>query len=392
MDLVHFSNIREKEYEIIISGKIGVDVDGKAVASEIRYLNEIGATKIIERINSQGGDVRHGYDIVDANINSDAVIETRITGLAASTAGWIAASGTKGHRYIMDYAKGMMHNPQISSQKLEDMEDGSAKDGLMQIRDSIATLLSNLSDMYKNDVFALMNKTAWFNAEAWVEAGLADHIVSSNTKHEFAVNIREADFISECDIIYENFLNSNVNPKFKTMSKLAEFYNLNSEASEEIVLAEARKEREALAEAQNVIEELQSDIENKDETIGQKDEEISNLKSEVESHQNEAIDLAVNAAIESGKFDEKDKAQLVENAKAIGIEAFTSMVGAIKVPHVDITNEIEDDKGKKTGETKEELAEKYQNLAQYDKAELKRIHDFEPEYFDKLKNAWEESE
>ena len=124
MNLQFFNKKSDFEYELILSGDVGTEIKGKEIAAEIRYLNTIGAKKITERINSNGGAIRDGYDIVDANLNSKAIIETIIVGLAASTAGWIAATGTKGHRFIVDYGKGMMHDPSLGPIKINDLEDG----------------------------------------------------------------------------------------------------------------------------------------------------------------------------------------------------------------------------------------------------------------------------
>ena len=117
--LKFFNKIGENEYEIILSGEIGWSINGKEIAKEIRFLNSIGATKIIERINSPGGSVIDAYDIVDANLNSQAIIETIVTGLAGSAAGWIAATGTKGNRKIVDYGMGMIHDPSMGGDTIE---------------------------------------------------------------------------------------------------------------------------------------------------------------------------------------------------------------------------------------------------------------------------------
>lgn len=174
------------------------------------------------------------------------------------------------------------------------------------------------------------------------------------------------------------------------MSELARFYNLNSEAAEDIILAEAKKEREALDVAQNEIGVLQSNIENKDTILSEKEAEVAELKQKVTSFQNEAIVSIVSNAIEAGKFDEKDKEKLIENAKAIGVENFSLMVQAMKTPHTNVLEELnEEGKPFSKAKTDEELAEVYLDLSKNDKEELKRIKDFEPEYFNKLLKAWE---
>lgn len=389
MKLEHFRNLRNKEYEIIISGLIGRDVDGKRIAGEIRYLNSIGATKITERINSDGGDVVHGLDIVDANLNSEAIIETIVTGLAASTAGWIAASGTKGHRFIVDYGKAMMHNPQIGNKTLEQMPDGPDKSALVAVRDSIATILSNMSTQYKAEIGELMDNSTWFNAEAWIEGGFADHIISTNTKYELADNLSALELVNRCEVIYHNYVTSNINnnnnPKdFKKMKQIANYFKLDSEASEAAIFSAVDKQGKDLEKAQNTI----SDLTDKG---AEQSIELIALKTQVSKFEDQAVVTSVESAIESGKFDEKEKEDLIKNAKAMGLEAFTSMVEKIKIPHVDVLKNVvsQGDGKEEADKTKEEkLAAEWQKLAENDPNALKELKFSNRAKYDEMFNAW----
>lgn len=204
MNLYYFKNKGNNEYEIVLSGDVGEHINTREVAREIRYLNTIGATKITERINSPGGYVVEGYDIVDANITSNAIIETIITGLAASTAGWLAATGTKGHRFIVDYGKAMVHDPALGMDKIEDLPDGSDKEGLIQIKDSIATILSNHSNLNKNAISEMMTKETWMDAKTWVRNGFADKVITTADKPVIKENYTIMEFVNACDK-FKNF-------------------------------------------------------------------------------------------------------------------------------------------------------------------------------------------
>jgi ATP-dependent protease ClpP protease subunit len=218
--LKFFNKLDNNEYELILSGEVGWEINGKEIADEIRYLNSIKATKIIERINSGGGDVISAFDIIDANLNSDAIIETIITGVAASSAGWIAASGSQGHRKVVDYGKGMIHDPSIWGVTLEEMEEGKDKNTLLSIKDSIVTIFSNMTGKTKEEISLLMTNETWYGAEMWVQEGFADKVINTVKKPILTENMSIANMVNAC----ENFA-KDIKLNKVTMDKLTIILN-----------------------------------------------------------------------------------------------------------------------------------------------------------------------
>lgn len=382
MELKYFKNIKQKEYELILSGGIGEEINCIQIANEIRYLNSIGATKITERINSPGGYVLDGYDIVDANLNSTAIIETIITGLAASTAGWLAATGTKGYRQIVDYGKGMIHDPSLGSNKIEDLPDGPDKEGLISIKDSISTILSNNSNLNKAKINDMMTKETWLSANEWVEFGFADKIISTGRKMK--ENLSMLEFMNACE---------DLNDKNEIkMKSLTNFFNLSEDAQEASILKEVQNLSKRANDAEGKVENLESEIEGLKNDVSNKDSEISNLKTKVEDFEKKEKENAVNAAIDSKKFDEDQRDDLNAQIDVMGVENFNKMVNMVKLPSVNVIEQIKNtgEKGEKKT-TDQKLAEEYQNLADNDPMELRRIKNEEPSRFEKMLNAWNEN-
>lgn len=379
MNLKFCKNIADNEYELILSGDVGFDINGKSIANEIRYLNSIGAKKITERINSGGGYVLDGYDIVDANLNSKAIIETIVTGLAASTAGWIAATGTPGHRYIVDYGKGMIHDPSLGDNKIEDLEDGPDKDGLMQFKDSIAVILTNNSNLNKDKINKLMTKETWIDAGLWVDYGFADSIKLTGKKVENTYNILE--FVNACDNIKkEPLINNNMDIK--------ELENKVENLSGQVTAKDGQ-----ISDLENKVSEKDSLISDLKNEATEKDQTIADQKATIAEFENKEKDSAVDAAIKSGKFSEEKREGLTSQINAVGVENFNKMVEMAALPTVnaiaEINNKAEGGEKKPTGDAK--LAAEYQDLMENNSEELAKIMNLEPTRYEKMFNAWNEA-
>lgn len=380
MDLKYFRNIAKNEYELILSGDVGLNINTIQVANEIRYLNTIGATKIIERINSPGGFVVDGYDIVDANLNSKAIIETIITGLAASTAGWLAATGTKGYRFIVDYGKGMIHDPSLGSDKIEDLPEGPDKNGLINIKDSISIILSNNSNLNKNKIDDMMTKETWLSAEKWVEMGFADKVIITDRKPKLKENLTILEFMNIC----REFHKPKETLKIENKMEVKELENKVENLSGQIEAKDGR-----ISDLENKVSEKDGVISEMENKATEKDATITELKNKVQEFETKEVENAVQSAITSDKFSEENKDALTEQATAMGVENFNKMVEMVKLPQANVIDQI-DNKGKK-GEKKttdEKLAAEFQNLAENDPAKLEEIKNQEPARFEKMHNAW----
>jgi ATP-dependent Clp protease protease subunit len=379
MDLKFCKNIKEKEYELILSGDVGYEIDSKMIANEIRYLNSIGATKITERINSPGGFVVDGFDIVDANLNSKAIIETIVTGLAASTAGWLAATGTKGYRSIVDYGKGMIHDPALGVNKIEDLEDGPEKEGLISIKDSISTILSNNSNLNKEKINQMMTKETWLSAEKWVDYGFADKVIPTGKKVK--ENLTMLEFVNACSNIKEEKpLNNDNDMDVKELENKVE--NLAGQVT---------AKDSQISDLENKVSEKDSLIAEMENKASEKDTQIAELKSQVESFENKEKDAAVDSAIKSGKFSEDNRTGLTEQVKVMGVENFNKMVEMAALPTANAIEQINNgggSGGEKKKSPDEKLAAEYEDLSKNNPSELERIKNVEPARFEKMLEAW----
>lgn len=100
----HFSSRR-----LFLTGEINSEL-AMNFLSAFKYLAETDEAVDIY-INSPGGEVNSGLLIYDLITSAPFTVNLYCTGLAASMAAVILASGKRGHRFILPHSKVMIHEP-----------------------------------------------------------------------------------------------------------------------------------------------------------------------------------------------------------------------------------------------------------------------------------------
>lgn len=366
MNIKYFKNISNTEYELLLHGVIGEEINGVAIAAEIHYLNTIGATVIKERINTIGGSVVDAFSIVSANLASKAEIHTFNEGVSDSAGSFILASGDKGKRGAMDYSTMMVHNPSFNGVILEDVKDKRLKKELLSMRDSIVTILTNNSNKTKDEITNMMLESRRMSAVEAKSFGFIDFIETSIKKPALLDNMSLYNIMNICNELKHN-----------RMKNVLNYLNLNAESSENSAI--------------DAIKSISDKVEKLENKVSEKDIELTNLKEKIAKFEAEQIENAVCGAIESGKFNKENKADLISQAETMGLDNFNLMIGMVKLVKVDVISKI-DNKGTVTKQTSDEkLAAEYQDLAENDSEELFRIKNIEPNKYEEMFNAWNQA-
>lgn len=372
-------NVSGETAELLLHGVVGDEINGTIIANKLQSLKEFGVKKVIERINSRGGSIVDGYSIVAANLNltySGVIVETINEGVADSMASVILASGTKGYRKANDYARAVVHNPLFNGTSLNDMEDSVIKETLTAFKESLITIYAAAVGKTKEEISETMNQEKMLNADQMKAFGIIDQVVPTN----ISLPIKENMSLAEIMNVFEGYNNKSITNKNKNMSKLNEFYNLSKDASDDSLLEAAKAERDKLNDAEAKVNDLEKELDLKEK--------------ELEKFQDEATKMAVNSAIESGKFDKKDESQLLSTCKSIGLDNFNAMVEKMITPHVDVAGMIANKSGsaKKLTEYQKEVDGKIVEKVyeDYKPSELEKIQSVNPEKFEAIINEWNE--
>ena len=168
------------QYDRILFLCTAIDEDvANIINAQLLYLNSIGDDDIKMFINSPGGSCIDGLAIYDVMNFVTPDISTYCMGMCASMASILVSSGTKGKRYILPNGEVMIHQLRGGSQGvMADMKIDVAHAEQTQNK------LYNILAKNTGKTFAQIEKDAdrdnWFTAEASVEYGLIDKIVTKS--------------------------------------------------------------------------------------------------------------------------------------------------------------------------------------------------------------------
>lgn len=155
-------------------------VDAESCAVVIRGLLHLqrqdSTTPITLYINSPGGEVQSGLALYDVMQAVSCPIRTVCLGMAASMGALLFIAGDE--REILPHSRIMIHDPLIGAGAGGSALSVKARaDDLMRIRDITAAVIAEHTGMTLDQVFQLTAQDTYFEAEAAVEAGLADRVI-----------------------------------------------------------------------------------------------------------------------------------------------------------------------------------------------------------------------
>ena len=157
-------------------------VDAESCAGIIRgliYLQRQDAkAPITLYVNSPGGEVQSGLALYDTMQAVSCPVHTVCLGMAASMGALIFIAGDE--RQILPHGRVMIHDPLIGGGIGGSALSVKARaDDLMRIRDITAEVISRHSGIPLWRVFELTASDTYFEAQAAVDAGLADRIITT---------------------------------------------------------------------------------------------------------------------------------------------------------------------------------------------------------------------
>jgi ATP-dependent protease ClpP protease subunit len=268
----------------------GYGIDGADFARELMVLDGMGKECINIWINSVGGIVLDGYNIITAMLKSKTKVNTYCGGMAASISGVIFQMGRE--RVMADYGILMYHNPFGSENS----------DALKAMRDSIVTAISQRTGMTEEDTLAMMRRDTFLLASEALELKMCDRIevtADLNKKRMAAATVSNdaRGIYKEARAILNSILPTTKTQNNMDFKRIANRLKLNPEASEDAILDgitqienRASKAEGDLATARNQITTLEAD---KTKLTG----ELTEVKNKVETAEKEAKKVKAEALV-----------------------------------------------------------------------------------------------
>lgn len=159
---------------IYLTGQID-DASASDIRAQINHLAAKNRDDIYLIIDSPGGSVSAGMGILDTLSTCKCDICTVVMGEAASMGAFLAASGTKGKRYIGENAEMMIHQPLGgASGQASDIERTAAH--IVRVKKRLHSILARNTGQTYEQICIDCDRDHFLTAEESIEYGLVDHI------------------------------------------------------------------------------------------------------------------------------------------------------------------------------------------------------------------------
>ena len=186
--VVEQSNRGERAYDIysrllkdgiIFIGRPLDDDVANVVIAQMLFLEAENPEKDLSLyINSPGGSVTSGLAIYDTMQYIKPDIATLCVGQAASMAAILLAGGTKGKRSVLPNSRVLIHQPLLYGLQGQQTDIAIHAKDLMHMRERIDELLALHTGKTKEEVHEDTERDKILSAEAAVEYGLADKVMT----------------------------------------------------------------------------------------------------------------------------------------------------------------------------------------------------------------------
>jgi len=318
-----------------IDQETGDGISGQHFANDIDFIETVMKDEVKQiniRINSGGGSIMDGLSMIQAIQLCSIPIDTYIDGIGASIAGVLAMAGRK--RFMNDYSRIMIHDPFIDT--ANDLTD-SDKVVLSHFKDMIKTILSNNSTHTADEIDSLMSVETWFTAEQAKSAGLIDSVVKTERNIGLMSNDSKSVYLFANEIFKRNIRNETKHIMKKLFNKLSDLKLIKNNETEN----DAEKVETLAVET---IETLTAEKQALIDQVAEKDAKIAELETAKKSSDDTIAETAVDQAVNDGKIDVAKRVEMLAIAKN-DIDAFNTMIGAMKVTARKVTDVIKNQAG-----------------------------------------------
>lgn len=347
MNFIYAHNIYTDTPIMLINKHIGYDendgqgIDGAQFQKELIALDGLEKKSIQIWINSVGGLVMDGYNIINAIQKTKTPVDTLCVGMAASIAAVIFQAGRK--RIMSDYGILMYHNP---------YSEGVDKNNplIEKMKDSLTTIICERSGMSRDDVDRMLDRETYIDANEALQMKLCDSIESSvklNTKY-YPKNVTNKNkFWNEANKVINKYFNIN------NMQKVANKLGLNDDASENSILAaisalenkaKAAEEEKEVSNKKNKeeLDKMKEEMDEMKEKYNKMKEQYDKAKAELDEAEDKAKEEKAKACVKdyvsSGRIKNEEKivAQWVAKLKE-DFEGTKSLLDTIPVNKKSVT-------------------------------------------------------
>jgi ATP-dependent Clp protease protease subunit len=164
---------------IIFLGTAVTDEIANLITAQLLFLESEDPDKDVHfYINSPGGSVTAGLAIYDTMQYIRPPVSTLCLGQAASMAAWLLASGAKGKRYALPYARVMLHQPLGGARGQASDIDIQARE-ILRLREQLNNILMKHTGQSLKRVERDTDRDLFLTSRQALEYGIIDEVLSS---------------------------------------------------------------------------------------------------------------------------------------------------------------------------------------------------------------------
>lgn len=146
------------------------------LTAQLLWLDQQGNKPINMYINSGGGSVIDGLQIVDTMNFINSPISTTCLGMAASMAAVILSCGEKGERYVLPHSRVMIH--QVSSTQSGSYSDLKIEfEQTERCKKDVYNILAKNIGKTNEEIETLCDRNNWFIGQEAIDLGIVDKMV-----------------------------------------------------------------------------------------------------------------------------------------------------------------------------------------------------------------------
>ena len=162
---------------LFLSGEVvGDNMD--TLVAQLLFLDSVNHDPINLYINSQGGEVYSGLELISVMRFIKSPVYTTVLGLAASMGAVIASSGEKGHRNALPYSRFMIHQPSSGIGYSTFKDQAIHLKEMESLKQDLYKILAENSGQSIDEIEALCDRDKWMKAEEAIKMGFLDSVIA----------------------------------------------------------------------------------------------------------------------------------------------------------------------------------------------------------------------
>jgi ATP-dependent Clp protease protease subunit len=165
-----------KDRIIMLYGEVNSAL-AQVVTASLLYLEAAdNSSPISMYINSPGGVITDGLEIIDVMHMIKSPVHTIGLGISASMAAVILAAGEKGHRSIIKHGEVMIHQP-LGGARGQSKDIEIAAEHILRMKKTLYNMLSDYTGRSYEEIEKASDRDNFMTAEQAKEFGLIDTIL-----------------------------------------------------------------------------------------------------------------------------------------------------------------------------------------------------------------------